>query len=321
VLDYAQPLRRDPRGDPRLLWIRRKTPVLLLSALSVALIAIGIAWFYCHPSYRRESGVVYGKRGHRDLTLDVLTPSSPNGFAIAVLNSSGWRSAPPRNFRVWLIAPLLQRGYTVFIVGHVSAPEASVAEIVADTHRSIRFIRFHAARYRIDPGHIGVVGGSAGGHLALMLATHGGVGPERAGDLIDREDSSVQAAAVFFPPTDLLNLGKSTVNPGNGGPPLTFERAFRADGISIEDWQRIGRDLSPIYQVTNALPPVLIVHGDADTLVPIDQSQRFQQKAQALGRTVELSIHRGGTHHGGPLMIWDVRRFAGWFDRYLRHSP
>ncbi|MEI6568862.1 MAG: prolyl oligopeptidase family serine peptidase, partial [Verrucomicrobiota bacterium] len=79
----------------------------------------------------------------------------------------------------------------------------------------------------------------------------------------------------------------------------------------------IGHELSPIYYVTTNLPPSLIYHGDADTLVPLDQSERFQAEARKLGRTVELVVHPGGKH-GWVTMVWDLRRFADWFDRYLR---
>jgi dipeptidyl aminopeptidase/acylaminoacyl peptidase len=82
-------------------------------------------------------------------------------------------------------------------------------------------------------------------------------------------------------------------------------------------WKVIGRDLSPIYHVTSNLPPILIFHGDADTLVPLDQSERFQTQARAAGGKVELVVHSGG-HHGWLTMVWDVRRFGKWFDQHLR---
>ena len=81
-------------------------------------------------------------------------------------------------------------------------------------------------------------------------------------------------------------------------------------------WQRIGHDSSPIFYVTPAMPPVLIYHGDADTLVPLDQSERFTAEAKKMGRTVELVVHHGG-QHGWLTMFWDLRRFAKWFDQYL----
>jgi acetyl esterase/lipase len=150
-----------------------------------------------------------------------------------------------------------------------------------------------------------------------MLATRGGPGPRDAADPVDRESSSVQAVAIFYPVTDLLNLGSSTENPGDGGPPKSFVKAFGSQSTNLAVWKVMGRELSPVYYVTSNLPPVLIYHGDADTLVPLDQSQRFQQQAQAIGRTVTLVVHHGGKH-GWLSMLWDIRQFGDWFDRHLR---
>jgi len=150
-----------------------------------------------------------------------------------------------------------------------------------------------------------------------MLATRGGPGPTVTGDPIDAESSSVQAVAIFYPPTDLLNLGKSTENPGDGGPPMSFVKGFGPNATNLAVWKVIGRELSPIYFVNSNLPPTLIYHGDADTLVTLDQSERFQTEAHKQGLTVELVVHPGGKH-GWPSMVWDIRQFANWFDRYLR---
>jgi acetyl esterase/lipase len=192
-------------------------------------------------------------------------------------------------------------------------------EIVADVHRAIRFIRHHAQEYGVDPNRLGVTGGSAGGHLSLMLAARGGPGPADAADIVDRENSAVQAAAIFYPVTDLLNLGASTENRGDGGPPKSFVNAFGPQSTNLAVWKTIGREVSPIYHITSNMPPVLIYHGDADTLVPLDQSQRFQARAKEFGRTVELVAHPGGSH-GWLTMVWDTRAFADWFDRWLRDA-
>ena len=76
------------------------------------------------------------------------------------------------------------------------------------------------------------------------------------------------------------------------------------------------RSVSPIYHIDAELPPVMIIHGDADTLVPLEQSERFVAKAKETGRPVELIV-RPGKGHGWLAMIWDVRLFANWFDRWL----
>lgn len=283
--------------------------------LALAAIVVGAGWWYLHPSMREIRGVVYGQRRGHNLTMDVLQPVRPTGVGVVMVVSGSWKSNPSGGSN-WIAAPFVRQGQTVFAVCHVSQPEATVMEIVEDMHRAVRFIRHHAGDYGIDPARLGVTGGSSGGHLSLMLATCGGPGGVASQDPIDRGDSSVQAAAVFFPVTDLLNLGPSTENPGDGGPPIHFVKAFGAQSTDPPAWQQIGRNVSPIYHVTPKLPPILIEHGDADTLVPLDQSIRFCERARASGCDVELVVEPG-CKHGWLTMLWDVRKFALWFDRRL----
>ncbi|MDA1273554.1 MAG: alpha/beta hydrolase [Verrucomicrobia bacterium] len=294
----------------RMLWV-------VFTIIGIAAVAAGLLWWYFHPAVHRTDGVVYGVRHEKDLTMDILRPGKPNGFGIALMVSGGWKSGGAGETPGWLIAPLLRRGYTVFAVCHISQPEATVMEIVEDVNRGIRFIRLHSADYGIDPSRIGVTGGSAGGHLSLMLATRGGPGQATATDPVDQMSNTVQAVAIFYPVTDLLNLGSSTENPGDGGPPKSFVKAFGPQSTNPAAWKEIGRDMSPIFHITSNMPPVLIYHGDADTLTPLDQSERFQAQARAAGRTVDLVVHPGGKH-GWLTMVFDIRKFAAWFDTYLR---
>jgi acetyl esterase/lipase len=279
------------------------------------LIAGGLWWYY-HPSFTRSGPIVYGHRSGEDLTLEVVTPSRPNGLGVVLMVSGGWKSGT-NSFRPWMVAPLLRRGYTVFPVCHVSQPQSTVMEIVEDVSRGVRFVRHHAVQYGVDPDRLGVTGGSAGGHLSLMLATRGGPGPANAPDLVDRASSAVQAVAIFYPVTDLLNLGDSTENLHDGGPPKSFVKAFGPNSTNLAVWAVTGREMSPLYYVTSNLPPTLIYHGDADTLVPLDQSQRFQTRARELGHPLELVVHPGGSH-GWLTMLWDIRHFADWFDQHLK---
>lgn len=290
---------------------------VVVAAATVLLSLAGLSWWYVHPAIDRTNGVVYGQRDDKPLTLDILRPQNPNGLGVVVMVSGSWKSGSPGSAPAWLMAPVLRRGYTVFAVYHISQPQATVMEIIQDVHRGVRFVRYHAREYGIDPGRIGVTGGSAGGHLSLMLATCGGPGPADASDPVDRESSAVQAVAIFFPVTDLLNLGSSTENPGDGGPPKSYVKAFGPDATNMTAWKKIGRDCSPIYHINEDLPPIYIAHGDADTLTPLEQSEWFHDRAAELGHDVKISVHPGGKH-GWLTMIWDVRDFADWFDKHLR---
>lgn len=291
-----------------------------------AIVAAG--WWYFHPAYQLQEGIVYTQRNGVDLSYDVVTPEQPNGAAVLLMVSGSWKSGP-ENFQPWLSASMLRRGFTVFAISHQSQPEATVDEIVVDVNRAVRHIRFHAADYGIDPQRFGVTGGSSGGHLSLMLATRGGPGADQtAPDPVDRESSAMQAVAVFFPVTDLVDLGPSTQNPGDGGPPMSYVAGFgfkakegdrrRIPASDLPEWKKLAHELSPIDHLSDALPPVLIHHGDADTLVPLDQSQRFLARAKELGidDRIELVVHPGA-NHGWLTMFWDVRQFSAWFVQEL----
>ena len=292
---------------------------VVVGLLLAVLLIVGAIWWYFHPSVTRTDSIAYGKRGDTTLAVDVIKPANPNGLGVLVAVSGGWRSSPPGSFPTWYAAPLLRRGYTVIPMYHVSQPKATVMEIVEDMHRAIRFVRHHAKEYGVDPQRLGMTGGSAGGHLSLMMATRGGPGQADAPDPVDRESSAVQAVAIFFPVTDLLNLGKSTENPGDGGPPKSFRAAFGPQSTNLPTWKVIGHETSPIYYVTSNLPPVLIHDGDADTLTPLEQSEWFQAKAKDAGRTVKIVVHPG-QKHGWLTMPLDLRSFADWFDEHLRQN-
>jgi acetyl esterase/lipase len=289
---------------------------LAVAGLIAALAVVGGGlWWWLNPAFESTTGIVYARSRGRDLTLDVLRPRAPNGVGVIVLQSGSWKSGRGP-VRPALVAPLLRHGYTLFTVRHGSQPEFTVMEIVDEVERAVRFVRHRARAYGVDPDRLGVTGGSSGGHLSLMIAARARPGSPAAEDPVDRESSAVQAVACFYPVTDLLNLGPSTENPGDGGPPKSYVKAFGPKSTIPSEWRVIGRDMSPIYQVGPHLPPILIVHGDVDTLVPLDQSQRFAERAAELGRRVELVV-RPGKKHGWLTMVWDVRLFAEWFDRHL----
>ena len=270
--------------------------------------------------FARTEDVIYGRKPGVALTLDVFQPARTNGHGLAFMVSGGWFSSH-ESINPAFLKPFLERGYTVFAVVHGSQPKYVVTEITEDIHRSIRFIRHNAARYGIDANHLGILGASAGGHLSLTMGVHGGPGPQDDKDPVNRESSAVQAVACFFPPTDFLNYGKPQEDAVGIGILSNFKAAFGPKSETAEGRQQLGREISPIYHVTSHLPPTLIFHGDADPLVPIQQSQSFIAKAESVGATAQLVIRPGEGHSVWKGFEQDLGLMADWFDQHLRGLP
>jgi acetyl esterase/lipase len=283
-------------------------------------------------SFTRQTDVIYGRKFGMALTMDVFTPKSgANGAAVIWVVSGGFRSAH-ESINPALAKPLLDHGYTVFAVVHGSQPRFQIPEIIQDMNRSVRFIRYHAKDYSIDPNRIGVTGASAGGHLSLMLGMAGAKGDEKAKDPVDRESSRVQAVACFFPPTDFLNWGasgKELLHAVDHAPPFraSFDYLELNKGTNLYDritddakLRQITHDISPIYYVSSDDPPTFIIHGDKDVLVPLQQSEIFVAKLKEAGVESKLVVKKGAGHGFWPDFIKDIDQFVEWFDSHLKKA-
>jgi acetyl esterase/lipase len=279
-------------------------------------------------AYDHKVDVVYGRKFGMALTMDVFTPKgNANGAAVVWVVSGGWFSAHEA-INPGFIRELLTRGYTVFAVVHGSQPRFTIPEIVKDMNRAVRFIRYHAKDYQIDPDRIGITGASAGGHLSLMQGTAGDGGDKNAKDPVDQTSSRVQTVGCFFPPTDFLNYGKpGEIAIGCGvlkgfKPPFDFHEQDpnTKTFVRITDMDKIleiGRQISPIYHASSDDPPTLIIHGDADNLVPIQQAEVVLEKLKAAGVETKLVVKKGAGH-GWPDLLKDTTVIADWFDEHLK---
>lgn len=265
--------------------------------------------------FQRTQDVIYGRKLGTALTLDVFEPAKKNGAAVLFMVSGGFFSSHEA-INPAMYAPLLDRGYTVFAVVHGSQPKFQIPEIIQDIHRAARYVRHNARRWGVNTNQFGVTGASAGGHLSLTLGTQGGPGKAAAKDPVERASSAVQAVACFFPPTDFLNYGKEGEDGVGVGTLKDFKPAFGPRSDTPAGRQELGRDISPIEFITPQMAPTLIIHGDADKLVPIQQAQRFQARSKEVGATCEILTKPGGAH-GWPGMEKEAQRVVDWFDQHL----
>lgn len=260
--------------------------------------------------------VIYGHKAGMALTYDVVRPTrDANGAAVLFMVSGGWVSTwgPPENViraekrSLNLFEKIVDRGYTLILVRHGSSPYFKVPDAVADVKLSIRHIRGHARDYGIDPDRIGVCGGSAGGHLSLVLGTMGDDGDPGAKNEVERVSSRVQAVAAYFPPTDM----REYVNH------KTLSAQFPA--VVFPDDQAPG--VSPLLAVTNDDAPTLLIHGDKDELVPISHSERFLKAMHDIDATCELIVMKGAAHgFPGDQGVQAETALLNWFDKYLAKS-
>lgn len=277
--------------------------------------------------FDRKEDVIYGRKFGTALTMDVFIPKEkPNGAGVIFCVSGGWVSAK-ENINPAFAAEFVKRGYVVFAVVHGSQPKFTIPEVLDDMHRAVRYIRHHAKTYGVDPERLGISGGSAGGHLSLMQGCAPKDGNPKAKDPVEQQSSKVAAVACFFPGTDFLNFGKEgQIALGDGvlagfRPPFDFKEVDpKTKSIVIitdeKKRQEIGKAISPVTHVSKDSAPALIIHGDKDFLVPLQQSERMIEKLKADKVPCKLIV-KPGAGHGWLGMDKDLATFADWFDEHL----
>ena len=272
--------------------------------------------------------VVYGHKDGMALTFDVFTPAEPNGVGILNMVSGGWISwwMPPEQARPRYEA-LLSRGFTVFAVRHGSSPRFKVPEAYADVRRAVRFVRLHADTYGIDPDRLGVYGGSAGGHLSLMVGLASDDGNPTTEDEVLRVSSHVAAVVAYYPPVDL----RARATPNEHFPATLPDRSlFFASGVvepaaahrfaALDFEDVLSASVSPILHVSPDDPPTLLVHGDADPLVDINNSQLIHEALASKKVTTALVVIEGAGHGFREPAHREraTSALVGWFEEHLQ---
>ncbi|MCW3051838.1 MAG: putative lipase/esterase, partial [Chthonomonadales bacterium] len=180
-----------------------------------------------------------------------------------------------------------------------------VAEIVEQVRTAVRFVHAHAADYGIDTNRVGVSGISSGGHLSLMIA--------------GSPDSPVNAVAAIAPPTDLANWSKPAFLLTDNPQMIMFLPVLGFDPKGPRnDMEVLARQLSPITYVNPKYPPTLIVHGDSDTVVPLQQAQAMDGALAKTGVEHKLEVIPGGGHDDKTFRP-GVMKALQWFkDKLLK---
>jgi acetyl esterase/lipase len=267
------------------------------------------------PSYpvREELDVVYGHAGGEDLQLDLFAPKDvPGPFpAVVILHGGGWAKGSHEVHRP-LAALLAGQGYVAATVGYRLAPRHKFPAQIQDAKCAVRWLRAHAERRQIDRERIAALGFSAGAHLALLLGlTEAQEGLEGEGGHPE-QSSRVQAVINISGPTDLTRPD---------WPETT--RLVIADflGGSREQLPELYRAASPLAYVHRGAPPVLTIHGTADTVVPYEQAQLLHaalRKARVSSQLMTLHGKDHGENWGPKEQQRNAAAIRAFLDAHLR---
>jgi acetyl esterase/lipase len=251
----------------------------------------------------------YVPGGHPRNRLDLYLPEKTDRLLplIIWIHGGGWWSGSKENPPGVSFAA---KGYAMASINYRFSQHAPFPAQIEDCKAAIRWLRASAAKYHLDPAHVGVWGASAGGHLVALLGTTGGVKQLEGTGGNAEQSSRVQAVVDLFGPADFLTIGSPLEDPGGPVAPLL-------GGLPRDNKARAAA-ASPITYVGKDAAAFLILHGDKDNLVPVEQSRLLAAALQKAGAEVTLQI-LPGAGHGGPQFSTpeSLTLVADFFNRHL----
>ncbi len=247
-------------------------------------------------------GLVYAAPGGHELRVDILYPSAPPpkaGYPLIIsIHGGGWVQG--NRSQDLLLRPLVEHGYALASIDYRLSTRAKFPAQIDDARSALDWLIANARSLKLDAGNIGVTGASAGGQLALLL----GLDPAR-------KPNPIKAICAFYPPTDLVAI-------------IPAEKHDRPDNLvaqllggPIGKHLALARAGSPLTHAGASSPPVLLIHGDKDRLVPIEQSRLLDRALRAAGAKSHIIVYEGKAH-GFELRSETVEAIATFFDAQLK---
>lgn len=244
----------------------------------------------------------------RALRMNVIRKSACGPRPTIVWITGGAWLQVSKNVHVPEMVHLVEAGFTVATVEYRPGPEAPFPAQIEDVKAAIRYLRANAERWCVDPKRIGVMGESAGGHLAALAGTTGETREFDVGDFLG-ESSAVQCVCEWYGPADLTELDR-----GASLSPVSL--LIGCDAASDPEK---ARRASPIAYAGEKAPPFLILHGTNDKLVPFSQSEKLYEKLTSSGCDATL-VALAGAEHGDTHFVTDEVRalIRDFFSTHLR---
>jgi acetyl esterase/lipase len=251
--------------------------------------------------WRRTRNVEYARVGRKALKMDVYEPKQPRDPAvrrpaIVQIHGGGWVIGDKREQGLPLLTHLASRGWVGFNVNYRLSPRATFPDHLVDVKRALAHIRSHADEYGIDPDFIAVTGGSAGGHLAAMMALTAGEAEFQPG--FEDVDLSVQAAVPFYGFYDFTN--RNLRYPDELAPRSYLSRfVIKGDPRTEQDKFRAA---SPMAYLRPDAPPFYVIHGSADTIIPVEVARDFVDELRQVSKAPVLYLELEGAQHAFEIL-------------------
>lgn len=283
----------------------------LKSVLFVLLITATV----CSQQVDLRKDIQYAKVGDHRLLLDLYLPAGTSSAEadakpnlIVWVHGGAWRRGSKSSMPLgWL----LDEGFAIASVDYRLSPVARFPAQVHDCKAAIRFLRGNANRYGYDARRIGIAGSSAGGHLVALVGATNGLA-ELEGDIGEYtgQSSSVEAVVDYYGPTNFLTILKQSTPHGLG---VRIPALQLLLGNQPENVPELAKLASPVFHVDRSDPPLLIIHGDQDPQVPINQSHELHAKWKEHDLNVNFEVVHGGLHGGEGFFDGRRRAMVGTF--------
>ena len=295
--------------------------MLRSSSHSISFMLIGLI-MSTHSTHARNSiikteAIRYAQVDGHDLLLDLYMPKGvTNPPLIVWVHGGAWRAGSRASMP---LTRLVEDGYAIASVDYRLSPVAMFPAQVHDCKAAIRFLRANQSKFGFNAERIGIAGLSAGGHLVALIGVTNDH-KELEGDVGEHADqsSSVQAIVDYYGPTNFMTILKQSTPHGLG---VRVPALKLLIGGRPEDHEVIAKLASPVFHVDRHDPPLMMLHGDQDPQVPINQSHELHAMYKQAGVEVHFEVVHGGAH-GGPLFFDDARHAVvkTFLDRHIRSN-
>jgi len=291
----------------------------IVITMALALVPGTVYPILCQPTYPDrwpentdkvivQPDLVYGTGGGRELKLALISPRQGKGPfpAVVFVHGGGWRAGSPYHFSRQARI-LAENGYIGACIEYRLSAESTFPAAIEDVKCAVRWLRAHAAQYRVNGKKIAVSGGSAGGHLSLLAGTSGGVKELEGSGGWSEYSSRVQLVAAFNPACKFA--GK------------TMQPFVQFIGVPYVENPELYRRAEPASYIDSSDPPMLLLHATGDKTIPYAESVEFVSLLRAAGVSAELYSDQGPGHgwfNDEPYFTPATRALVQFIDKYFK---